>query len=339
MENKSVRYSHRVAYALVATLLLSTAVLLPFALSGVAVDLLEPSAARTFRLTPSIPENTAEAIHLHLDLMALDMYGRAITMRVSGHQSCPTACTTSRRILFVSILNNADDAEGLPPSQIITLGPDSREANQTLTLPIDGDPIRYPFDRYETGLGVVFQDVAADGTVRTLSRAESSGQLTISLRMQIPRIVMNRPVALVPAAIPADIGYAFVQVDAVRLTRPLYIQVLTVLLLLLISAAAAYAVFMRPLDQLVINTGALVLGVWGVRSILLGSDPPGATAVDLSLFVLILFLLVAITIRTFHFLDDSSEIRVIHRLRRRRDTPDTVPAATTTEPAKSPTGD
>src|SRR5207253_11279785 len=69
-------------------------------------------------------------------------------------------------------------------------------------------------------------------------------------------------------------------------------------LVLLVSAAAAYAVFMRPLDQLVLNSGALILGVWGVRSILLGSSVPGITAVDLALSVVILFLLVAITWRS-----------------------------------------
>lgn len=338
MVNASTRYSHRVAYALVATLLLSTAVLLPFALSDVVDDLLEPQAARTFRLTPPVPAGTAEAIHLHVDMIALDMYGRTVTLRVSGHQSCPTACTTSRRILLVSILKNADEAEGLPPAEVIALSPASREANQTLTLPIDGDPIRYPFDRYGMGLGVVVQDVAADASVRTMTAAGIDGLLSITLRMQIPRAIMDRPAKLSADSVPLDAGYSFVQVDRVVLERPLYLQVLTVLLLLLIAAAAAYAVFMRPLDQLVINTGALVLGVWGVRAILLGGDPPGATAVDLSLFVLILFLLVAITIRTFTFLDEATELRLMRRLGR---SPPTAgadqPAAP--EQAKSASGD
>ena len=50
-------------------------------------------------------------------------------------------------------------------------------------------------------------------------------------------------------------------VDVIRFSRPLYLQVLTICLVLLVAAAAAYAVFLRPLDQLIINAGALILGV------------------------------------------------------------------------------
>jgi len=85
-------------------------------------------------------------------------------------------------------------------------------------------------------------------------------------------------------------------------SRPLYLQVLTVLLVLLVTAAAAYAVFLRPLDEIVINLGALVLGVWGIRAILLGTSVPGFTAVDLALAVVILVLLIAITTRALLYL-------------------------------------
>ena len=79
---------------------------------------------------------------------------------------------------------------------------------------------------------------------------------------------------------------------------------------------------MRPLDQLIINSGALVLGVWGIRSILLGSAVPGLTAVDISLSVVILFLLVTITARTLWLLEENSDVRLLRplmaRLRQRQ---------------------
>jgi hypothetical protein len=56
-------------------------------------------------------------------------------------------------------------------------------------------------------------------------------------------------------------------------TRPLWLQILTVLLILLITAAASYAVFIEPVSQLVVNAGALILGIWGTRTILVGSAP------------------------------------------------------------------
>ena len=109
-------------------------------------------------------------------------------------------------------------------------------------------------------------------------------------------------------------------VDVVRFSRPLYLQVLTVCLVLLVTAAAAYAVFLRPLDQLIINAGALILGVWGIRAILLGTTVPGLTAVDLALWAVILFLLVTITVRTLWLLEEGTGWRVLRTLvRPRRD--------------------
>jgi hypothetical protein len=80
--------------------------------------------------------------------------------------------------------------------------------------------------------------------------------------------------------------------------------VLAVLLVILIAAAAAYAVFMRPLHDLVINCGGLVLGVWGIRS-LLTPGTASRTLVDISLSVVILFLLSAITFRSLQFLHEK----------------------------------
>jgi len=58
---------------------------------------------------------------------------------------------------------------------------------------------------------------------------------------------------------------------------------------------------MRPLHDLVINSGALVLGVWGIRS-LLTPGTASRTLIDLSLSLVILFLLGAITFRALQFL-------------------------------------
>jgi hypothetical protein len=65
--------------------------------------------------------------------------------------------------------------------------------------------------------------------------------------------------------------------------RPRYVKLLAVSLVLMVTAAAAYAVLLRPLHELIIGSGALVLGVWGVRAILLGTALAVVTLVDLVL--------------------------------------------------------
>ena len=71
--------------------------------------------------------------------------------------------------------------------------------------------------------------------------------------------------------------------------------------MLLVTAAAGYAVFIRPFNELIVNAGALILGVWTVRSVLVPSTYSYFTAVDLSLSLVILFLLGAISTRTWAF--------------------------------------
>ena len=85
------------------------------------------------------------------------------------------------------------------------------------------------------------------------------------------------------------------------------------MLVILIAAAAAYSVFLRPLHDLVVNAGALVLGVWGIRSILVPSSINYITAVDLALSMVIIFVLGALTIRALVFVHDQGNLRLLGR--------------------------
>ena len=67
--------------------------------------------------------------------------------------------------------------------------------------------------------------------------------------------------------------FDFVAVQALSLERPAYVKVLAVVLVLLIAISAALALFTRALDELTLGIGTLILGVWGIRSVLI---PPGS---------------------------------------------------------------
>jgi hypothetical protein len=105
---------------------------------------------------------------------------------------------------------------------------------------------------------------------------------------------------------PLEYGHAF----EVQFERPRYVRVLAVMLVVLIAAAAAYSVFLRPLHDLVINSGALVLGVWGIRSILTPSGVDYMTSVDLALSLVIIFVPGALAIRALVFVHDEAELRI-----------------------------
>jgi len=81
-------------------------------------------------------------------------------------------------------------------------------------------------------------------------------------------------------------------------------------LVVLVSLAAVYAVILSPLRDLNISAGALILGVWGIRAIVLGANLAGFTVIDLSLMLVNLFVLVAISWRTLQHLHDRGELSV-----------------------------
>ena len=90
----------------------------------------------------------------------------------------------------------------------------------------------------------------------------------------------------------------------------------THLLVLLIASAAAYSVFLRPLHDLVLNSGALVLGVWRIRSILTPQNLFSLTAVDLALSTVIIFTLGAMTVRALLYVHDEADLTLFRRVRR-----------------------
>ena len=306
---------YRVAFSLIATLLLLILVTLPFSVGSILDDLLGPPQGRSYALS-AVPHSSAAATHtdLHLAVVALDEEQLQATLRASGHHVCEATCAWSDRVVFFSLAEDELTTEGLPPSAAVTLEPTTAEVTQMVQLPVRGRPIRYPFDHYELRLGVVLQRVAPDGSVQTLAPAEAAGQLFLTFQEQLPLQTMTPPAPLDPRGVRTEHDpYEYLLVAALSFHRPLYLPVLAVLLVLLVAGAAAYAVFLRPLQELVVNSGALVLGIWGIRSII---TPPGltfVTAMDVSLSMVIIFLLTAITVRALLFFHERGNLHVLRR--------------------------
>ena len=288
------RLPHRIAFIVVAALLFGILLLLPMVLAGVVQDIAQ-SANPTYRIVTSGQGEASSHANINLAVENLDEWQRKITIVVAGHHICQVACDWTDRILFVSIPVAAEDGEGLPPSVTLNFPAGIQEVSQEITLPVSGDAIRYPFDTYGLELGVIMQRVYSDGHIQVLSPRDADGHLFLSVNGSIPRAVMQKPLPVdLNGVFVDDPAFQYVNVTQLFFSRPIYLRIMTVLLVLLISAAAAYAVFMRPLDELVINCGALVLGVWGIRAIMFGSAMEGFTVIDLMLMTVIIFLLMAI---------------------------------------------
>ena len=277
--------------------------MVPFAATSLVDDLLGSVASHVFTLTGDrLAGAGSERNQVHIAIVDLDESRLRVTLRVSGHRVCPAACQSGARIMLFSVDIDEAATAGMPPSARIDLTADQAIVSESVDLPIHGHPTLYPYDVYELRLGVGLGDLSSNNAVRPLTRQEGQGLTWLTLQEVLPRETMTPPVALTPSdSEVATDPFPLQSVTLVRFMRPTHERVLAVLLVVLVAAAAAYAVFMRPLNDLVINSGGLVLGVWGIRS-LLSPGTASRTLIDLSLSLVILFLLGAITFRALQFL-------------------------------------
>ena len=317
LERRTRRLRFRIAFFLTSLVALSVIVTLPFSVKSVVDDILGPVTGRVVKISRDRPD-AAHRNHtkLHMALVAIDETQLLATIRVSGHHVC-AGCDWSDRVLFVSVTQDDLDADGMPPSVGVTLPASSAEVSEVIQLPVRGHPIHYLFDSYRLIVGVVLQRIRGDAPPQIFSAAEARGHLFLSVQELLPRQSMVGPIMLDRASIrAADDPFEYVEAFELNFERPRYLRVLAVMLVLLMASAAAYSVFLRPLHDLVLNSVALVLGVWGIRSILTPQNHLLPTAVDLALSTVIIFTLGAITVRALFYIHDEADMTLFRRVRR-----------------------
>lgn len=300
----------RIAFFLVASILVGLVVTIPFAVNSLLDDMLNSVESQVYLLIGTRAAGAErERNQVHIEVAEIDESRLRGTLRISAHRVCPNGCPTGSRVVLFAVGTHEAETAGMPPSGTVDLLPGQSLASQTMELPLHGHPTLYPFDAYELWLGVGLADLDANKVERPLTREQAQGQLAVTLNERLPRERMDEPIPMVLSRHEeVDAPFELQVLTLLRFTRPVHEQVLAVLLVILIAAAAAYAVFMRPLHDLVINCGGLVLGVWGIRS-LLNPGTASRTLVDISLSVVILFLLSAITFRSLQFLHDKGGFR------------------------------
>jgi hypothetical protein len=288
---------------MVASIVLAVVVMLPFAATSLFDDLFNSVASQVYTVSGERKPGSAQGqTQVHVGVVDLDESRLRATLRVTAHRQCPSTCQSGIRVVLFSVGMDEDATAGMPPSAHIDLAADQAMVSESVDLPIHGHPTLYPYDAYNLRLGVGLGEMAPNQPVRPLTRQEGQGLLWMTLQEVLPRENMATPVPASPgdSEVATD-PYPLQAVTVLHFMRPTHERVLAVLLVVLVAAAAAYAVFMRPLNDLVMNSGGLVLGVWGIRS-LLTPGTASRTLIDLALSLVILFLLGAITFRALEFL-------------------------------------
>jgi hypothetical protein len=297
----------------VGLLLLTNIVALPFVVASMAYEL--RSLDEVVRLTPSEIERAETYSHLQLDVQSLDDVNGTVKIRVSGNHICGT-CTRSDRVTFYSIANGdtGERSEGIPASAQVLLPATADTVTATIELPVQGSLVSYPYDTYKAWLGVTYERLLGEERAVAAPPQLARGHLFLDLRNGASRFQMARLNDPDPAAVqPLRAHVEYVEVHGLMLFRPAYLRLIVPLVLALVTAAAFYAVVLRPFNELIINSGALVLGIWGVRALLLGGYPPNTTIVDSVLTLLIVLILGVISLRAMLHMHDTAGLTLLRK--------------------------
>jgi hypothetical protein len=240
----------------------------------------------------------------------LDESTRTASLTVSGHRICQAICPPTTGTFF-SLGNNAAERRGLPPSAEVTVPGESGTYTFTIELPIQGTPQLYPFDTYTLLLGIVVSVTLPNGREEVVAvRDLAQERVSLTLEDQVVRLNMNPPVPVDPASVRSETDPVdFLFVDRLQWQRPLYLRIVTILLVILISASAIFALGLRTLHELVLGIGGIILGIWGVRSVVVQTELPDVTLIDVLLAFVMLVLLLALSIRAARFFYVQSGLR------------------------------
>jgi hypothetical protein len=302
-DNSSAQRANRLWFVLTAVLVVLVIVLLPSTVISLADEARNQSASNVydfftgqeFDFGASVP---ADAAFVNVAVTDIDESRGVATLTVSGNRVCSAQCAPITAGLF-AIGQDAARRLGLPPSARFALPNDPGPYSETVALPVSGWPQRYPFDTYALTLGLTAETTSLDGNRALFDAQEARAQnVFVTLEDSVSRLSMSAPVPVDPASVssPGSSGTYFA-VDRVSWQRPAYLRLLTILLVLLIAASAVFALSLKDLEDLLLGIGGIILGVWGVRSIVVQTELPDLTWVDIALALIILLLLLALAIR------------------------------------------
>jgi hypothetical protein len=310
-----VRTRFVTAFALTMMVALVTLALAPVALISMGEAMWGQGEARIYDLFTGqqVDANEplpADAAFVNLTATDLDEGTRVVSLTVSGHRVCGAVCPPITGTFF-SLGSDAERRRGLPPSAELTVPGESGTYTFSIQLPVRGTPQRYPFDDYTLLLGLVVSSPRGDRAPAVANDpAIVSRNVLLTLEDQVPQLNMAPPVPVDPESVrsPSD-PVTFLLVDRLEWSRPLYLRILTVILVVLISASGVFALGMRTLGELVLGIGGIILGIWGVRSVVVQTPLPDVTLIDVILGFVILMMLLGLTLRAARHFFNLSGLR------------------------------
>ena len=250
---------------------------------------------------------------LKLTLVGFDEANQKANFNVSGQHVCREQCGVyTERVQFFAVRPNDAESNDIPSAHSLSFPDVTDEISENFSLPMNGYVFYYPFDKYQQGIGVTFDRLAADKSVVPISAAQANNRFQLHFAEDSSKIEMSDLKKIAPQSIkPIDADFDYLYAFTSEYERPTYLKVVVSVVLLITALVSIYLAVTQPFDKLVIGSASITLGIFGSRSILLAGLPADVTLID-TLFLLIVTLnLVALIFVGMNFYHKKAGLKIL----------------------------
>lgn len=313
-KSKIHQFFIRSLFFFVAILFVVCFAALPMVLNSAISAIIYPPSELVHPFTPADIVAAENVSKLRLHVVSLDEVNSKAKLRIHGYRYCTTECDAyEERVLFFDADKHSDTLnEAIPAYERVEMPQKSKEFTTEISLPMRGDVFLYPFDSYKLGIGVVVERKYPDGHKVILTPEETKGHLIMTIEDEMARVNLTALKEIDPKLVRPKkaefTDYAYVR--QMKFERPSYLIIVVMIVIILSLAVMIFTMFTRPFDHLIMNTSALVFGVWSIRSLLLTGYPSDITLLDTVLQVMVVFILMTLAFRGMNYFHRAGHMHI-----------------------------
>jgi hypothetical protein len=306
MINKVMKIStFRFSLLLSAAALVSSLVilgLLPFAVQSIIKDIKGIASEQQF-LTKDLDDRGQHFTDIEISLKEVDELSQVATLEISGERSCVAPCGAFEdKVTFYGINDQTKDQRSHSKSASIAIPDANVPISTEIKLPFTGRVFVYPFDKYTFGVGINIERTYTGQPAKLLKKDDIENNFEISFSESVSRMELKSFQTVDGAAYkPRNVTDPYLFSAIANFERPMHLKIIVTMVVLMIVLVSIYTMATRPFNELILDVGAIILGIFGARELVIKDFPSDTTFVDTLFGLIVLYNLVVVVFRSISY--------------------------------------
>jgi len=307
--------SYRLSLVLVVAASIASLIilgLLPMAIQSIIKDIKGLASEQQF-FTADLDDRGQHFTDLDLSIKEIDEMGQIATVEISGERSCVSPCGTfTDKVTFYGINAQTKDQRSHSKNATIIIPDENVPISAEIKLPFTGRQFLYPYDTYTFGVGVTIERTFVDKTPKLLTSTEIADSFEVSFSENVSRMELKSFKKVDGASFkPRNVKEPYLIAGIAEFERPVHLKIIVTMVVLMVVLVSVYTMTTRPFNELILDVGAIILGIFGARELVIKDFPSDTTLVDTIFGVIVLYNLAVVVFRSIpHFYALSKKSRI-----------------------------